>query len=1065
MLALMATRKQRIVILGGGMASLTTAYSLTSRSDWQERYDITLYQMGFRLGGKGASGRNRKVANRIEEHGIHVFFGFYDNAFRILKDCYEELDRPQDAPLARVTDAFKPAPKIAFTEKHRGSWSVWSWDFPFNDHKLGEGGPIPTPWGHVKLLLQHMEDWYQQVVDESPPEVKAILGAPTPQLAQTRGWIKEHLIPKLVERLWKGASPSAFAAVRKVIDSLQDAADEVLGDPDRGRRADRAALVRLVRRARVVRKAGRWIGEWLQEVPRLRRALTLLDFATTTIIGLVEDEIVFLPEDWRKIDDVDLKKWLEGHGADPDTSNCALIEGMYAGIFSVGPQVGAGTMLQYTLRMLFTYRGAVMHKMQAGMGDVIFAPLYQVLARRGVKFEFFHRVDRLELDSTRKRIARLVIGRQVAVKNGAYEPLYDVGGLPCWPSEPLYEQIAQGEQLRASGESLEDAWTAWPDALPPLVLEEGKDFDRVVLGISLGGLPAICSELIEDPSNPRFHRMLEALATTQTQAMQLWFRPDVEAMGWRHGRTIAIPYEEPFDTWTDMAHLVPRESWPEETVGSIAYLCSPMPDEEPVPPPGVSDYARRQHARVKKNARGWLESYAGWLWPKATEPSGSNTLAWQLLVDLEERQGVARLEGQHFSAPLNPSDRYNLSLPGTSRFRLRNDGSGYANLVLAGDWTFNPINAGCVEAATMSGLLAARAISGEPRQIPGDWISSLPDIESAAVEKTAPVARRAVVTPEPTLPLYVVRDANETPAPPFIARGTRMFVLPVEARLASLQALCNRQLHLGGPARYEPIVPLVLFYCQDNAEIESAAPRAGIRELDFGFLIPLLAKEPGRSARIVSFVPYLWVDTELACRAGRELYGYPKAAGQLVMPAGQGGVFSVDGMIAQTPEEGGRWAMRRIVEAWPAAAGYKEIEDEETDPIKAFRALLRRVGGVGAAWKLACNAAGDLLEGVVPMVFLKQFRAIEDPERACYQAIVEAPVRRLGGLRGGGCLKKPYELAVLDTPALPLAAQLGLRGGRRSGEELIVPVCSGFWLEFDFVMDGGRVVWRARSQD
>ena len=49
---------KKIAILGGGIGSLTTAFALTSRRNWREHYEITVYQMGWRLGGKGASGRN-----------------------------------------------------------------------------------------------------------------------------------------------------------------------------------------------------------------------------------------------------------------------------------------------------------------------------------------------------------------------------------------------------------------------------------------------------------------------------------------------------------------------------------------------------------------------------------------------------------------------------------------------------------------------------------------------------------------------------------------------------------------------------------------------------------------------------------------------------------------------------------------------------------------------------------------------------------------------------------------------------------------------------------------------
>ena len=47
-----ATR-QKIAIVGGGMGALTAAYWLTDPS-LGGRYDVTVYTMGWRLGGKGA---------------------------------------------------------------------------------------------------------------------------------------------------------------------------------------------------------------------------------------------------------------------------------------------------------------------------------------------------------------------------------------------------------------------------------------------------------------------------------------------------------------------------------------------------------------------------------------------------------------------------------------------------------------------------------------------------------------------------------------------------------------------------------------------------------------------------------------------------------------------------------------------------------------------------------------------------------------------------------------------------------------------------------------------------
>ena len=55
-----------------------------------------------------------------------------------------------------------------------------------------------------------------------------------------------------------------------------------------------------------------------------------------------------------------------------------------------------------------------------------------------------------------------------------------------------------------------------------------------------------------------------------------------------------------------------------------------------------------------------------------------------------------------------------LSLAGSTKYRLRADESDLSNVVLAGDWTNNGFNAGCVEAATMSGIQAANTIRRRP---------------------------------------------------------------------------------------------------------------------------------------------------------------------------------------------------------------------------------------------------------------------------------------------------------------------------------------------------------------
>jgi len=46
------TNKKKIAILGGGVSAMTAACYLTEKTNWQQDYDITVYQMGWRLGAR-----------------------------------------------------------------------------------------------------------------------------------------------------------------------------------------------------------------------------------------------------------------------------------------------------------------------------------------------------------------------------------------------------------------------------------------------------------------------------------------------------------------------------------------------------------------------------------------------------------------------------------------------------------------------------------------------------------------------------------------------------------------------------------------------------------------------------------------------------------------------------------------------------------------------------------------------------------------------------------------------------------------------------------------------------
>jgi hypothetical protein len=129
----------------------------------------------------------------------------------------------------------------------------------------------------------------------------------------------------------------------------------------------------------------------------------------------------------------------------------------------------------------------------------------------------------------------------------------------------------------------------------------------------------------------------------------------------------------------------------------------------------------QQNELAKRTADDWLRAHAHRLWPDACSRDAKHGLREGYLVAPPSRPGGDPFARQYFRANVDPSERYVLSLAGTTRLRLPADGSGVRNLTLAGDWIRNPVlSAGFAEAAAASGMAAARAISGFPRQIVGE---------------------------------------------------------------------------------------------------------------------------------------------------------------------------------------------------------------------------------------------------------------------------------------------------------------------------------------------------------
>ena len=689
--------RQKIAILGGGMGGLVTAYQLSSQPGWQDRYDITIYQLGWRLGGKCASSRGDNM--RIEEHGIHGFVGSYFNALPMMNDVYTELGRRPGQPLATFDEAFIPSNFAMNWEFQDGGLKPWPTRFPANDRSPLDSSGFKGLESSIEAIIF---------------EVGQLLGSAkgVPKLAVVA---IEMLLAKARQQCRD--VPMSEGPNHPLVGEITKAREFITGIVE------------------TIDKLAPGIAEYVNE---LRQALLTLDFYATLIVGALSDNVVVTGFD--VLDDENWTDWLIRHGIHHATLQSPVVmitvNICYQspnGDTSRAARMAAGAFLDWTLRTC-AYATAFLWSFAAGSGETVVAPVYEVLARRGVKFEFFHKVEALRLAKDRKTVAAVEFTLQATLKDRerGYAPLIDVKGLPSWPGDPHYDQLLEGEAMAAAHVDLESYWAAWPNAESehlkrPRILRHGADYDQIVFAISLGAVPHLCPELMA--ANPAWTDMVSGIPALQTQAMQLWLSKDLYELGWatklnpeKNEVPITGTYFCPPNGNAEFHDLLKWECWPKDNAPkALWYFCGLMPDYEPLPPFSDHDYPRRQSERVKAQCIQYLQTSIGTMLPNATvrannpigDPMG---LDFDLLVDTVDAsaQGVQRFDSQFWRANIDPTERYVATPPGSVKYRLEAWGSGFENLTLAGDWIYTGLNVGSFEGATMGGMLASHAISGVP---------------------------------------------------------------------------------------------------------------------------------------------------------------------------------------------------------------------------------------------------------------------------------------------------------------------------------------------------------------
>lgn len=691
----MTAHKIRVAILGGGPAGLATALELSATPELRARFDVAVYQAGWRVGGKCGQGR-KGPANRIEINGTHYLFGGYHAVFDVARQVFDDLKARGDARFGTYDEQFLPCSTVVVKHEFNGVWQDWVLHLP------GDGRPPDSPGRPLTLgdALRTLLGWLLDAATGAPGRAHLDATA-TRHATGVRHW-------------WQRLCDWLGFEVRRVGIALLHEAERLVRGIEHEIESPvlRNTLIGLLRafrgwaREMLAGPAQRHVEAW-----RLR---LLLDLGCSMLIGMLQDD-VFAPGGFENLDDIDLRDWLVRSGALVETANSPPIVTWYNAIAAyeggniATPNMSAGIGLRGLLRLGLTYRGAFSFQLTREVGDSLIAPLYQVLKDRGVRFLFFHRVRDVVPTADGRGIAQVLVERQVTLTNGpeSYEPfIVPPDGHPAWPDSPLVEQF---DGPAPDVGALDSFYT--PRVGPLLTLERGRDFDVAVYAMPVATAQWYAARLCDQ--NERWRSMVNGIGTTETQSLRLWFKPTVEQMGWTHGQCVLSGYYQPLATWEDARQLVATESWPANLKpGGIQTLFGAlggMPDQ--YPGPDDTDYPATRDALAREHAVAFCNHYVGSLWPLATANGPNGPLNYELLVTLDQGlKGGSRLLAQSIRANAGPVEAYTQIRKGTLRYRMRVDDTGYDNLLIAGDWVRNDYDVGSVEGAVLAGQQAAAAL-------------------------------------------------------------------------------------------------------------------------------------------------------------------------------------------------------------------------------------------------------------------------------------------------------------------------------------------------------------------
>jgi len=334
----------------------------------------------------------------------------------------------------------------------------------------------------------------------------------------------------------------------------------------------------------------------------------------------------------------------------------------------------------------------------------------------------------------------------------------------------------------------------------------------------------------------------------------------------------------------------------------------------------------------------------------------------------------------------------------------------------------------------------------------------------------------SAVTSMAHLPAFVEHGGELVGRHPATAVDARLYGFVLAADNDLLDRYCDRMFNgpAGGSTHWEAVGDEVLLNFVDIPTLGSGdledMQLGTFSEREVAIWFPVTDKVQDRFAWAV---PYMFVDSDQAMAGGREVYGFPKQLGTINFDVDDAApaLLTVDTVTLRSyaPDASAETCRVAKVElpGVPSPLG-----PAWTEPAQALRDVIRAAGlskrptsgpvpGAAAAGRAAApprfpdvRSELQFFEHLVaedlPMLLLKQFRDAHQQGAACYQAIVLADME-VSLFRGGGLLPNGYHVTVGQLDGEPIIRELGVAPSSEPR--------AAFWLDFDFVIRLGTLLW------